>query len=75
MDSHGLAWVREGVWTAMAWPGQGAGCGLPWLGLGQGAGCGLPWLGLGQGGGVDRRGSAWVREGVGTPMAMWIFSH
>lgn len=56
------AWVREGVGTAEARPGSGTG----W-GPGR--------LGLGQGGRGDRRGSAWGRDGVGTPVAVRTSSH
>ena len=74
--------LGNGVWTAVARERRVARRGSAWVGergvdrRGQGAGCGPPWLGLGRGaGGSDPYGSAWVGEQVGTPMAVWIFSH
>ena len=66
-DRRGSAWsgtgcgppwlglVREGVWTAVARP--------------VGDGMWTAWLSLVREPGVDRRGSAWVRDGVGTAVA------
>ena len=53
------AWVEDGVETAVARPGSGS----------------RVWTAVARERGVDRCGSAWVGEQVGTPMAVWIFSH